>query len=276
MSSVQSAQRKSKAQAKTSTAQEQQAVSTQSVNVSTATVEVNVSPVSEPVQVATPAKRQTKKTKTVQETTVVSAPVAETTTTTVTATTTSVAVPEVVQATSTSESDSNEQPTVETEDQVDGTFSSYDDVIKAVNEVDKEILRLYRKRAQLNKFGYKMYGQLSKQLRKRTKTDGRSTKRPVSGFNKPVPVPASFCEYLKLDASVDLPRTSVTALLYKHIKDNNMLDQTDKRKVIASPELRTLLHMKEDENLRFENFQHFVSRVYKAVLPENANTSASE
>jgi hypothetical protein len=276
MSSVQSAQRKSKAQAKTSTAQEQQAVSTQSVNVSTATVEVNVAPTTSPAPVqtssSTPAKRQTKKTKTVQETAPETATPA-----TVVAETTTVATAEVATVqTVSSESDSNEQPTVETEEQVDGTFSSYDDVVKAVNEVDREILRLYRKRAQLNKFGYKMYGQLSKQLRKRTKTDGRSTKRPVSGFNKPVPVPASFCAYLKLDASVDLPRTSVTALLYKHIKDNNMLDQTDKRKVIASPELRTLLHMKEDENLRFENFQHFVSRVYKAVLPENANSSASE
>lgn len=272
MSSVQSAQRKSKAQAKTVTVQEQ-AVSTQSVNVSSATVEVNVTPSPSPAPV--PAKRQTKKTKTAQETApeTTSTVVAETT---ATATATVTSTPAEVVQTVSSESDSNEQPTVETEEQVDGTFSSYDDVVKAVNDVDKEILRLYRKRAQLNKFGYKMYGQLSKQLRKKTKTDGRSTKRPVSGFNKPVQVPASFCEYLKLDASVDLPRTSVTALLYKHIKDNNMLDQSDKRKVIASPELRTLLHMKEDENLRFENFQHFVSRVYKAGLPENANVSSSE
>lgn len=288
MSTVQS-QRKTKSQAKAAPAETAQpvvqavadahTVSSQNVTVSSSTVEVSVAPAAAPAPAVAASKRQTKKGKAATTAEVAAVPAVEATAQPVVEVAAAPAQP-VVEVPAVEATSGNEQPSVETEDQVEGSYSSYDEVVKALNDVDREIAVLNRKRVQLSKFGYKMYNQLSKQLRKKSKVDGRSAKRPVSGFNKPVAVPAPFCAYLKLDSAVELPRTSVTALLYKHIKENNLLDPADKRKVIASPELRTLLCMKEDENLRFENFQHFVSRVYKASLPqltsEQGSSSSSE
>jgi len=155
-------------------------------------------------------------------------------------------------------------PAVEVEEQSEDSFETFDDVQQAISNLDKELVSLNRRRTQLNKIAQKKYVQLSRQHKKRSKGDGKATKRSVSGFNKPAHVPAAFCAYLGLNPSEQLPRTNITALLYKSIKDNNLLNPEDKRQVQATPALRTLLKMEEGENLRFENFQHYVSRVYKA------------
>lgn len=167
-------------------------------------------------------------------------------------------------------------PSVEVEEQSEDSFATYDDVHKAILEVDKELLNLHRKRAVLAKAAQKKFSQLFRQNKKRSKGDGKATKRSVSGFNKPAHVPAAFCEYLKLSPSEQLPRTNITALLYKSIKDNKLLNEKDKREVLATPELRNLLRMNEGEHLRFENFQHFVSRVYKAdALARQSSTDGN-
>jgi hypothetical protein len=185
---------------------------------------------------------------------------------------TSAPVPEQVAVSEPTVDVATSSPTVEVEEQSDDSFDSFDDVQKAIADVDRELLSLNRRRVQLNKIAQKKYVQLSKQNKKRNRGD-KSVKRTSSGFNKPAHVPQAFCDYLKLDPSVQLPRTNITALLYKSIKDNNLLNSADKREVLATPELRSLLRMNDGENLRFENFQHYVSRVYKADV---AATSASE
>lgn len=150
------------------------------------------------------------------------------------------------------------------EHETEESFETFDAVSKAISEVDKQILALNRRRVHLSKIGNKLYAKETRQLKKRSKNDGSKPQRAKSGFNKSAKVPDAFCKYLGIEQGSELPRTTVTALLYKHIKDHNMLNANDKREILADAELKTLLCMKDGENLRFENFQHFVSRVYKA------------
>ena len=170
----------------------------------------------------------------------------------------------VVAPDTTVEAVSTSVPSVETEEQSDDSFETYEDVQKALSEVDKDIVSLNRRRVQLSRIAQKKHTQLSKQHKRRSKGDGKSSKRSVSGFNKPARVPSAFCKYLNLEEGAFLPRTNITALLYKDIKDKKLHNEANKREIIPTPELRALLLMKEGENLKFENFQHYVSRVYKA------------
>jgi len=170
-------------------------------------------------------------------------------------------------------------PVVEVEESSEDSYETYDSVHKALCDLDKEFSNLQKRRVQLNKIAQKKFTQLSKQHKKRSKGDGKSTKRSVSGFNKPAHVPAAFCAFLGLNPAEQLPRTNITALLYKSIKEKNLLNENDRREVLATPELRSLLLMTEGENLRFENFQHYVSRVYKAdavLLSAATDGSASD
>ena len=151
------------------------------------------------------------------------------------------------------------------------TYESYDDVFKAINDIDREMTKMNRKRIQLSKILNKFHTKETKQLKKKTKTPGDNSNRKKSGFNKPTRVPTAFCNYLSLDPDIELPRTNVTALLYRHIKELGMNSKEDGRVINPDEPLRQLLMMAPTENLKFENFQHFVARVYKAE-----NSEASE
>jgi chromatin remodeling complex protein RSC6 len=152
----------------------------------------------------------------------------------------------------------------ETNESHEETFENYDAVAKAVADIDKDIIKLNRRRAQLTKIQNKLYAKETRQLKKKTKNSGEKTLRKQSGFNKATKVPMAFCEYLGLSQDEEVPRTHITSLLYKKIKEMGMLNPEDKREINPDDELRKLLMMKSDEEIRFQNVQHYVARVYKA------------
>ena len=169
--------------------------------------------------------------------------------------------------------------TAQTDSSEETKYNSFEEVMKAIAECDKVVVQKHRERAQLIKIAQKYHAQVVRQVKKKSKSDSKSTKRAVSGFNKPAAVPAAFCTYLSLTDGQELPRTAVTALLYQRIKELNLLNPEDKREIQADPELRELFRMEEGEVIRFNNFQKFVSRVYKGDVVEaeaEAEASASE
>lgn len=228
--------------------EETQVVASTPATVSTTTVEVAVAPV------ATPAKTQKKRTAKVEET-----PVAT----------------ETVQAQS-----QEETPVVESAPQVENAqteeetkYASFEEVMKAIAECDKIVVQKQRERVQLIRIAQKYHAQVVRQVKKKSRSDNKSTKRAVSGFNKPAPVPAAFCGYLGLSEGQELPRTAVTALLYQKIKELNLLNPEDKREIQADAPLRELFRMEDGEVIKFNNFQKFVSRVYKG---ESSDESSEE
>ena len=77
-----------------------------------------------------------------------------------------------------------------------------------------------------------------------------------------LPLSKALCDYLELPEGSELEKKSVTIKLYEIIKNNNLFDTIDKRKIIANAELRSLFKMTDDEYLEFNNFQIFVSRAF--------------
>ena len=157
-------------------------------------------------------------------------------------------------------------PVVTQEGSAEGETSatkSFEDLMKEITELDKRIAELQRNRQTLTREAAKLHSQQSRQLKKNKKDTSKSSKRAMSGFNKPKLVPAAFRTYLGLEANAELPRTEVTKQLYAKIKALNLLDQADKRKIIADPPLRALFRMQPNEQIEFNSFQGFVSRVYE-------------
>jgi chromatin remodeling complex protein RSC6 len=161
--------------------------------------------------------------------------------------------------------------TAQTEGSEETKYTSFEEVMKAIAECDKVVVQKQRERAQLIKIAQKYHAQVVRQVKKKSKSDSKSTKRAVSGFNKPAPVPAAFCGYLGLTEGQELPRTAVTALLYQKIKELNLLNPEDKREIQADAALRELFRMEEGEVIKFNNFQKFVSRVYKGDVEEESS-----
>jgi len=103
-----------------------------------------------------------------------------------------------------------------------------------------------------------------------------SRRIPLIGFNQPTKVPLSLATFLNLDPSELIPRTQIVVLLYAYIKNNGLIDRIDRRLFTPTPEIRTLFLMREGEELRFENFRHYVSRVYKHQMSLDINNDTDE
>lgn len=156
-------------------------------------------------------------------------------------------------------------------------YNNFDDVHKALVDIDKQIIMLNRARIQLSKLSHKFYGNLSKQLKKKSKSDKSGNKVNISGFNKPAQVPQSICKYLGLPSDTQLPRTTVTHQLYEKIKEQNLLNADDKRVIIVNKELRELFKMEPNEDqISFLNFQKYLSRAYNSEKKETIETSADD
>ena len=123
-----------------------------------------------------------------------------------------------------------------------------------------------------------------KEASKRKKTAKDSdTKRDPSGFNAAQPVPIEFCEEpwnFKIDEEV--PRTKLTKDVYDYIKKQNLQDPKDRRRIFADDVIKKLFHLKDSDELHFNNFQAYMKRLYVRNFDENnddssvGSTSASE
>lgn len=103
-----------------------------------------------------------------------------------------------------------------------------------------------------------------KEASKRKKSkDPNAEKRDPSGFNAKQPVPPEFCEQpWGCDADQELPRTMLTKMVYDYVKEENLQDPADKRRIFPNEVLRKLFHLKPTDELHFNNFQTYMKRLY--------------
>lgn len=120
-----------------------------------------------------------------------------------------------------------------------------------------------------------------KEASKRKKsTKDPSEKRDPSGFNAAQPVPPEFCDQpWGCDADQELPRTMLTKMVYDYVKEENLQDPNDKRNIFPDETLKKLFHLKDTDELHFNNFQTYMKRLYdrsfETADDDSSVTSAS-
>lgn len=135
---------------------------------------------------------------------------------------------------------------------------------------NSELTILNRKQKQLQKELERQFKIELKEASKRKKNKNSGEKRDPSGFNAKQPVPVEFCEQpWGCSADQQLPRTMLTKMVYDYIKENQLQDPTDKRKIIHDATLRKLFHLNEEDKLHFNNFQTYMKRLYDRSWEED-------
>jgi chromatin remodeling complex protein RSC6 len=121
-----------------------------------------------------------------------------------------------------------------------------------------------------------------KEASKRKKSkDPNAEKRDPSGFNAKQPVPPEFCEQpWGCESDQELPRTMLTKMVYDYVKEENLQDPSDKRRIFPNEVLKKLFHLKDTDELHFNNFQTYMKRLYDrnfedADDDESVSTSGS-
>ena len=81
-------------------------------------------------------------------------------------------------------------------------------------------------------------------------------------FMKPIKMPNELALFLDVETGTEWSRLKITKQIMKYIKENSLQDKDDKRKINPDERLKTLLKLKEGDELNFYNFQVYLSRVY--------------
>ena len=89
----------------------------------------------------------------------------------------------------------------------------------------------------------------------------RSRKREglLTGIMKPTLISDELASFLNLPPGSEVARTHVTKEIHIYIKENDLKDANDARKILPDDSLKSLLGVENDEELSFFNLQKYLS-----------------
>jgi len=108
-----------------------------------------------------------------------------------------------------------------------------------------------------------------KQKKKRCKVPG-APKREPSGFAKPALISSELCNFLGKPEGTEMARTEVTKYLTKYIKEHNLQDEANRRKILPDNSLQKLLNVGTDDEVTYFNLQKYM----KVHFPKKITLSA--
>lgn len=138
------------------------------------------------------------------------------------------------------------------------------DTFTSLIESQKATLATFRSEMNMVKDLNKMITKRIKTLKKtKGKRKGGNQKKNPSGFNKPTHITKELATFLKVNDSELMPRTEVTKMLHKYIKENNLQNPKDGRQINCDKKLQTLLKVPKDVQLSYFNLQTYLSPHFK-------------
>lgn len=95
--------------------------------------------------------------------------------------------------------------------------------------------------------------------RKRAKNnDGTEAPRRSSGFQKPTGISDQLADFLNISRGSLLPRMEVTRKINEYIKENNLQNPQDRRKIIPNKDLHAILGTTAETEVSYFNYQGFL------------------
>jgi len=115
-----------------------------------------------------------------------------------------------------------------------------------------------------------------KTKRKRgTTVDGEQKKRAPSGFAKPALISPELCSFLGKPKGTEMARTEVTKFLTTYIKEHELQDPSNRRKILPDKKLHTLLNTKKSDEVTYFNLQKYMKVHFPASVKAAAEKAAA-
>lgn len=110
--------------------------------------------------------------------------------------------------------------------------------------------------------------------KQKSKNKSNMENRPLSGFAMPSLLSKELYSFLNIEEGTRIPRKDVTRKLNEYIKEHNLRDEKDKRRITPDAALMKIFGCKETDNVTYFNLQtymkhHFIKDV-KPAVPEQA------
>lgn len=94
--------------------------------------------------------------------------------------------------------------------------------------------------------------------RKINKNKNKGSRQP-SGFALPTKISKELCEFMNEPHGVSMARTEVTQYIIQYIKTKKLQDKSNGRKIKPDNALKTLLNMKQTDDLTYFNLQKYMN-----------------
>ena len=111
----------------------------------------------------------------------------------------------------------------------------------------------------------------AKKNKRRKKPAAGGAKRAPSGFAKPAIISVQLCSFLGKPKGTEMARTEVTKFLTNYIKEHNLQDAANKRRILPDKALSSLLNVPKEDQLTYFNLQKYM----KVHFPKPASATAT-
>lgn len=163
------------------------------------------------------------------------------------------------------EEDGCEEGEEEGDDQFNENREKTDELLKnIISDVqdriasDKNLLSSLRELNRQVTRERKEVGKIVKKLNKGQRKKRRGGNKSPGGFTKPAPLSSQMCSFLEVTDGTELPRTEVTRRVNAYVKTNDLQNPENKKQILADGKLKSLLYLKDDDELTYFNLQRFM------------------
>ena len=153
-------------------------------------------------------------------------------------------------------------------DQIESDFASLNERLGQFKAMYASITTDLRK---LQKNMAKHVRENSRRRKRKAQSTDPAKKRAPSGFAKPALISKELCSFLGQPVGTEMARTEVTKHLTSYIKEHNLQDQENKRKIVPDAKLKKLLNLTASDEVTYFNLQKYM----KVHFPKPASATAS-
>lgn len=111
-----------------------------------------------------------------------------------------------------------------------------------------------------------------KELKKTIVKNKNKGNRNPSGFAKPCKVTKELCEFMNKSEGTEIARTDVTKALIQYVKENNLVNTSNKKIIFPDNKLKTLLAIEDGQELTYFSIQKYMNKHFISYL-EKVNNS---
>lgn len=199
------------------------------------------------------------------------------TTTTVKSAVTETPAPVVEETTATEETTVAkpvEEEKLESDTKMDKSETEKNAFITKLNLFTSKVAAINREVRELQSIGRTLEKDFTQVIRvitkQKSKNKSNMENRPLSGFAMPSLLSKELYSFLNIEEGTRIPRKDVTRKLNEYIKEHNLRDEKDKRRITPDASLMKIFGCNETDNVTYFNLQtymkhHFIKDVKPAA-----------
>jgi len=159
------------------------------------------------------------------------------------------------------------------------------EVIQETNGVQENMTEFWAKLQQISALMGELrteYRNLEKKMNRELKAANKANQkrkrklgnRAPSGFVKPTPISSELATFLGKSVGTEMARTEVTREINSYIREHNLQDKENGRKINPDQKLTKLLRIPKGDELTYFNLQRYMSPHFQKATPKVATASS--